>query len=185
MKFNKTLLAAALVVASATASAVPITGEIDFGGTLLLDGSSYNGSTNNYMTASTLNLVNTYVSNGTGIYSSLFTSPPSVPATFSTITLDPSISAPNPLWSASLGGTNYSFSSISLSIDTRTASALNLSGFGWLKATGFDDTYGSWTYSSQKGASFSASSQVPEPASVALLGLALTGLGFARRNKKA
>ena len=62
-------------------------------------------------------------------------------------------------------------------------------GTGYFLATGFDQTPGSWNLSAQLEtgqvtATYSASSiVVPEPGSLALIGLGLLGLGFVGRRK--
>ena len=49
-------------------------------------------------------------------------------------------------------------------------------------SAGYTTTYGNWTYS-QSGVSFS-SQAIPEPGTLALLGLGLIGIGFVRRIRK-
>ncbi|VAW84729.1 hypothetical protein MNBD_GAMMA18-1942 [hydrothermal vent metagenome] len=64
---------------------------------------------------------------------------------------------------------------------------LTITGQGTLNVLGYDATPGVWSFSSQGGGNqVSWSASVPEPAFIALLGLGLVGMGFAkRRNTKA
>jgi hypothetical protein len=173
------LVIGALALASTTQS-VPIFGEINFSGSLSTD-------TTSLATANVLIFNSAEVESGTGDYSLI---PDNEPATFSSpFSIDPFAPVPT-FWTLTDSGITYSFDLTSLSvtqIPAGTAGSLILLGTGIAHITGFDDTFGSFFLSSSglDGAttfSFQASTNVPEPGTVALLGLGLLGLaGWQRR----
>jgi hypothetical protein len=107
------------------------------------------------------------------------------------------------IWSIDSGGLTYSFTLTSITTvsgdvlndpncySTQDFGCLVLSGTGYFSITdlygndiGYTDTAGTWVYS-QTGASFSSQSAVvPEPDTIALLGLGLLGIGLASRYRK-
>lgn len=167
MNFKNIVLTAGLLAASALASAAPITGQIGFAGDVTDTGSE-------------LQFTNTIAFATSGTYAGLDGNS----VTTSNITYDPFYSVANPLWTFTVGLNTYSFELSSL-VDQSVNGFTLFSGEGTLSATGFDDTDGTWKYSAQ-GLTFSAQSApspVSEPATIALLGLGLAGLGIARRKQ--
>lgn len=89
----------------------------------------------------------------------------------------------NPLWS--VGG--FEFVLQSVTIDTQTTSSLILNGTGYMRASGFEDTYGSWSFkaTAKIGQFFfgSTTTTVPEPATLMLFGAGLMVIGFSARRR--
>ncbi len=131
---------------------------------------------------------------GTGDYAAAGAA--SLEVTYQSFTFNPSLTAPvNPLWRFTDGALDYSFVMNSVDIRSQTATALQLIGFGTLYITGFDPTPGIWEFSSFLHCTgpdcsgrfkfISEAGSVPEPGTLALLGLGLLGVGFAGRRRKA
>jgi hypothetical protein len=111
-------------------------------------------------------------------------------ATFTDFTFSPGL-APNPvlLWTFQFDGRTYSFLMDTVTVANQSNFFLDLTGYGTLSITGFDDTRGVWRFTGQQAGSpatfsFSSSNEpLPEPSTLALLGLGLLGISAARRRK--
>ena len=102
----------------------------------------------------------------------------------------------NGFYSVSNGGSTLTFDLTSLTLVNQDATEIRLSGVGNMHLTGFDTTLGDWQFTAQVnqfGSNFaftwSASSgasglPVPEPGSMALIGLGVMMAGIARRRRQ-
>lgn len=169
---------------SAQALAVPITGEVFTEGRFRTD-------TDNLATATWVTFPHAWTTSGTGDYSAVNGNRREV--SYRSFTFNPGLSGPvDPLWSFTVGTDTYSFVMNSVGIVTQSATELSLVGLGMLYITGFDPTPGIWEFTASNMCGteacigrfkFSANSSVPEPGTLALLGLGLLGLGLRRRRR--
>ena len=178
--FSHNASACRLPLPPVTSLATTIQGAITFSGGCTLD-------TGNVNTAhSVSSWLNTVVQSVSGDFDTFLN--PNDPATFfAPWVFGPSTPTPG-LWTA--GG--FTFDLLSSTIVVRGGGFLSVSGSGTISGNGFDDAFGTWSFSTQNPSangifSFSAAGQaVPDGGStVAVLGLALVGVEVLRRKLKA
>lgn len=184
------------VVAAPKAEAAAITGGIGFvGAAVPTDASGNPISPLNWAAAGTKGIQFTSAAalSGSGAYASV---PAFTTATFTNFIFDP-FGGVTPLWTFTVGGNTYSFDFTSITSITKTgdysSNSLEIRGMGTLKATGYDDTSGTFIFTGNgangAGFTFSASdaaATVPEPGTMVLFGTGLLGVAAAaRRLRKA
>ena len=157
------------------AQAAPIQGDIDFGGVVTFD-------TTSLATATRVNVWNSsQVLQRSGDFANVtYSIDPGDPATMAAPWIfNPTTATPG-LWS--IGG--FTFNLSSSTINSQSATFLDVSGVGTISGNGFDPTPGTWSFTSTQsdGSSnpdFSFQAQaaaVPEGNSIALFGIGVLGL---------
>ena len=161
--------------------AATILGQVSFTGTATFNGPL---STATAVTEFT----NVQVEAGTGDYAVPSLVPLNTSVTIAALTFDPLPGPVAPLWTFTVGGTEYSFELTTMSVARMTMGGnhfLSLSGTGTARATGYEDTTGDFTLSAQQAVNasgttvtFSAeavvpSATVPEPGVAGLAAAAL------------
>lgn len=182
------LLAAAIAMPQAAYAANYLQGDVNYTGDFSIPGTTF-------LDSASINIDLAAVSNTTsGDFASVFgMNFPDLLDHASPIEIVAPLPSYSPLWSFPAGGPyTVQFILTSYVVSQKTAGFLDLNGVGYFVATGFDNTPGKWNLSAQLEtgqitATYSAGSivQVPEPASITLLGLGLLGVaGALRRSRK-
>jgi len=187
MKKLATLLAgAALLLITASAMATPITGSIGFRGDIQLTGPESVTTLDNATGIDFYDPAN--VGRGaTGSYAGILVN---TEAYFTDFQFAPVLSptSVDPLWTLTFGSKTFDFilNSVQASYGPNS---LTLNGTGILRGTDYEDTLGTWSFTTQGGSgdlTFSATSAVPEPGTMLLLGAGFLGLAiYGKRRKNA
>ena len=195
LKLMKTMFAALLVgfllqAVQFTASAIPITGELNMGGAAVLNNSSLSSATG---VTSFLGVRANSASTG------VFTDAGSDRAliTMNKFNWNPSSAPVLPLWSFDHDGVSFWFNLDSLLVVSHTANFLNLTGVGTIFSSAYDSVKGSWSFTISdpdgtgtgsgnfrfgfQSASTAVSSVPDGGTSAVLLGLSFLGFAVLRR----
>lgn len=183
-KFNQILLAASIFTMSGIASAVEISGEIIFGGSVNFVADTFD-----------TNIVDikldraTVTDDPTGDFASYVSF--NDLAVYNDFTYDP-FTTVSPLWT--IGGFSFALDQITFieeTIDGQGHMFLNLAGNGVFTGNGFDETEGAWTFSADgvpgddaTGTFAFSSVNVPEPGVALLLSAGLIGFAASRKLRK-